>query len=108
MSGGPQKRYERQLNMETMDSVYPVVLLLPPVHSHLVNLTLLDISMPLHVIPLVISSAFLLVTEFSTHVVKASDIMSGSPSFAKIAFPPAPPNGQRRKSITEMINFQKF
>lgn len=53
--------------------------------------------MPLHVIPLVIGSAFLLVTEFSTHVVKASDILSGNASFAKIAFPPAPPNGQRRE-----------
>lgn len=59
-----------------------------------------EITMPLHVIPLVISSAFLLVTEFSTHVVKASDIMSGSPSFAKIAFPPAPRGGQRRALVT--------
>lgn len=67
-----------------------------------------DISMPLHVIPLVIGSAFLLVTEFSTHVVKASDILSGNASFAKIAFPPAPPNGQRRKLTNLRIYFWAY
>jgi len=61
--------------------------------------------MPLHVIPLVMGSAFLLVTEYSTHVVKASDIMSGNASFAKIAFPPAPPNGQRRKHPVLAMNW---
>lgn len=69
---------------------------------------LIDITMPLHVIPLVIGSAFLLVTEFSTHVVKASDILSGSASFARIAFPPAPPNGQRRGLSKMRIYFWAY
>lgn len=53
----------------------------------LVLIAILDISMPLHVIPLVISSAFLIVTEHSTYVGRASDILDGIVSFRNVAFP---------------------
>lgn len=45
----------------------------------------LDISYPLHVIPLMIESAFVIVTENSTFVAKASDILSGNATFRQVA-----------------------
>lgn len=66
-----------------------------PFVSPVPNLTLADISFPLHLIPLVIRSAFLIVTEFYTYVVKTSDILSGNAVFAKIPFPE--PDGQNRE-----------
>jgi hypothetical protein len=54
--------------------------------------------MPIHLIPLVISSAFLLVTECFTHVITTLDIMSGNAIFEKVPILPCPTNGHRRKS----------
>lgn len=59
----------------------------PTKKPHFSNIRFSDISIPLHVIPLVISSAFLIVTEFSTYVVSALDIISGNGNFRNVAFP---------------------
>lgn len=59
-----------------------------------------EVSMPIHLIPLVISSAFLLVTECFTHVITTLDIMSGNAIFEKVPILPCPTNGHRQSLVT--------
>lgn len=46
-----------------------------------------EISMPLHVIPLLIGTAFLIITEYSIHAVRSTDIICGNAYIPKIEFP---------------------
>lgn len=54
--------------------------------------------MPLHVIPLLVGTAFLIISEFCIHAVRASDIISGN-ALTRIEFPQIPPDGSRRTPI---------
>lgn len=48
-----------------------------------------EITLPLHIIPIRICSAFFIVTETGIYVAKAEDIMSGNAVFDKVEIPPS-------------------
>lgn len=61
--------------------------------------------MPLHLIPLLVGTAFLLISEFCIHAVRASDIVSGNAP-TTIEFPQVPPDGGRRTPIPPYVLFK--